>query len=76
MLPFTQLLSQKLKPDLLPTFQQIPYLKVGNPTLIAAQFEEQGNLSGSKDCPHWWEQYLLKRTFAHIESLSWYNCQL
>ena len=48
-LPFTQLLSQKLNFDLFPTFQQMSCLKIGNPTLIAAQLKEQGSLSGSRE---------------------------
>ena len=68
--PFTHLLSQKLRVDLLPTLQYTPFSKTGNPTLIAFQVGEHGRLSGSLAFILCREQYLLRRTFAHSESFA------
>ena len=68
--PLIQLSNHTLTPVSFPIPQKIPFLKVGNPRLIAFQFGEEGSFSGSLDLTLDEEQYLLRITFAHGASYS------
>ena len=68
--PLIQLSNHTLTPVPFPIPQKIPFLKVGNPRLIAFQFGEEGSFSESLDLTLDEEQYLLRITFAHGASCS------
>ena len=70
-IPFIHLSCQTLALSPLPILHPMPSENVENPSLIACQFGDEGNLSGSYDLLLETTQYLFKITFAHKESFSW-----
>ena len=55
----------------LPILQPIPFANTGNPTIMAFQLGDEGNLSGFTECLLKSEQYFLSITFAQRDSFSW-----